>query len=31
LTLFDAYQVKGQFSKRHSPQGKKSNLMNLEN
>jgi hypothetical protein len=31
MTIFVGYQVKEQFSKRHSPQGKTSDLMNLEN
>ena len=31
MTIFVGYQVKGQFSKRHSPQEKTSDLMNLEN
>lgn len=31
MTVFDAYQVKGQFLKRHLPQGKASDFMVLEN
>ena len=31
MTVFDAYQVKGQFPKRHLPQGETSDLANLEN
>jgi len=31
MTVFVGYQVKGQFPERHSPQGKASDLMNLEN
>lgn len=31
MAFLDAYQVKGQFSKRHPPQGKTSDLAALEN
>ena len=31
MTVFDAYQVKRQFPKRHLPQGKASDLAHLEN
>jgi len=31
LAFLDAYQVKGQFPKRHLPQGKASDLAHLEN
>ena len=31
MTVFDAYQVKGQFPKRHLPQVETSDFMVLEN
>ena len=31
MTIFVGYQVKGQFSKRHLPQGKASDPAHLEN
>ena len=31
MTIFVGYQVKGQFPKRHLPQGKASDLRDLEN
>ena len=31
MTIFVGYQVKGQFLKRHLPQGKTSDLAHLEN
>lgn len=31
MAFLDAYQVKGQFPKRHLPQGKTSDLAHLEN
>lgn len=31
MTVLDAYQVRGQFPKRHSPQGETSDLRDLEN
>ena len=31
MTIFVGYLVRGQFPKRHSPQGKTSDLRDLEN